>query len=79
MKITAVDIARVAASHYGVTTTDILSIMKVPTHPATLHDTFAAAAMQGLIAADTEGNISASDIAELAYAQADAMLEARGL
>jgi len=40
-KITARDIAKVAAAHYGVPTTEILAIMKTPTNPATLRDEFA--------------------------------------
>ena len=42
-----------------------------------LRDYFAAKAMQGLIAADTGFTMPSARIAELAYDQADAMLEAR--
>lgn len=42
-----------------------------------LRDYFAAKAMQGLLAADHEYRLEPDHIAELAYAQADAMLEAR--
>jgi hypothetical protein len=43
----------------------------------TLRDYFAAKAMQGLLAADTGCAMPAETVAELAYDQADAMLEAR--
>jgi hypothetical protein len=43
----------------------------------TIRDYFAAKAMQGLLAADTGYAMPAETIAELAYDQADAMLEAR--
>lgn len=44
---------------------------------ADLRDHFAAAAMQGLLAADVKFTISASDISSSAYLHADAMLKAR--
>ena len=47
------------------------------TYGMTLRDYFAAKAMQGLIAADTGFTMPALRIAELAYEQADAMMEAR--
>jgi hypothetical protein len=43
----------------------------------TLRDYFAAKAMQGLLAADTGFTMYSVQISELAYKQADAMLEAR--
>jgi hypothetical protein len=43
----------------------------------TMRDYFAAKAMQGLLASDVEYTMAHSVIAELAYKQADAMLEAR--
>jgi hypothetical protein len=43
----------------------------------TLRDYFAAKAMQGLLAADTGFTMSATQIAEHACVQADAMLKAR--
>jgi hypothetical protein len=46
-------------------------------HGMTLRDYFAAKAMQGLLAADTAWSMPAETVAELAYEQADAMLEAR--
>lgn len=42
-----------------------------------LRDYFAAKAMQGILAADTDWNISAEKAAEWAYLQADQMLKAR--
>ena len=44
----------------------------------TLRDYFAAKAMQGLLAADTGFTMYSAQIAEISYAQADAMLAARG-
>lgn len=76
MSITPVDIARVAAAHYGVPTTEILSIMKTPTNPATLRDEFAGKAMQGIVA-DPDLCMGVDKVAEWAYTQADAMLKAR--
>ena len=43
----------------------------------TLRDHFAALAMQGLLAADNSFELSCKDIAEIAYKQADEMLEER--
>ena len=43
----------------------------------TLRDYFAAKAMQGLLAADTNFNSIEFDVAKAAYHQADAMLKAR--
>lgn len=43
----------------------------------TLRDYFAALAMQGMMAADSKFECSVLDIAEIAYAQADAMLKER--
>ena len=43
----------------------------------TLRDYFAAKAMQGLISADTGFTMTTQTISKFAYAQADAMLEAR--
>jgi hypothetical protein len=43
----------------------------------TLRDYFAAKAMQGLVAADTQFTMGSVGIAELAFNQADAMLKAR--
>jgi hypothetical protein len=43
----------------------------------TLRDYFAAKAMQGLLAADTGFTMYSAQIAEISYAQADAMLKAR--
>ena len=42
-----------------------------------MRDYFAAKAMQGLLAADTDWTMPVETVAELAYDQADAMLEAR--
>ncbi len=43
----------------------------------TLRDYFAAKAMQGLLAADTGFTMYSAQIAEISYAQADAMMKAR--
>jgi len=43
----------------------------------TLRDYLAAMAMQGLLAADSKFECSVLDIAEIAYTQADAMLNER--
>lgn len=43
----------------------------------TLRDYFAAKAMQGILACESDTGIPAYDIAEFAYAQADAMLKVR--
>jgi hypothetical protein len=43
----------------------------------TLRDYFAAAAMQGLLAADSGNDLTYEKGAEMAYMQADAMLEKR--
>jgi hypothetical protein len=43
----------------------------------TLRDYFAAKAMQGLVAADTQFTMGYVGLAELAFNQADAMLKAR--
>jgi len=43
----------------------------------TLRDYFAAKAMQGLLAADTGFTLPSVQISEIAYTQADAMMEAR--
>lgn len=43
----------------------------------TLRDYFAAKAMQGLLASEENGNLSHTATAQLAYEQADAMMEAR--
>jgi hypothetical protein len=43
----------------------------------TLRDYFAAKAMQGLVAADTQFTIGYVGLAEMAFKQADAMLKAR--
>ena len=43
----------------------------------TLRDHFAALAMQGLLAADNSFELSCKDIAEIAYATAEAMLKER--
>lgn len=43
----------------------------------TLREYFAAKAMQGLLAADTEWSMGPEMISRLAYEQADAMLKAR--
>ena len=43
----------------------------------TMRDYFAAKAMQGLLAADTDWTMPVETVAALAYEQADAMLEAR--
>jgi hypothetical protein len=43
----------------------------------TLRDYFAAMAMQGMMAADSKFECSVFDIADIAYAQADAMLKER--
>ena len=43
----------------------------------TLRDYFACMAMQGLLAADSKFECSVLDIADIAYAQADAMLQER--
>ena len=45
----------------------------------TLRDKFAMQVMQGLLAADTSFHLTAERVAELAYAQADAMLLEREL
>ena len=81
MKITAVDIAKIAAAHFGVPTTDILSIMKVPTSPATLRDEFAGKAMQAILSEDPDYHQKYKfiDLADFSYQCADAMLTAREL
>jgi hypothetical protein len=43
----------------------------------TLRDYFAALAMQGMLAADSKFECSVLQIADIAYAQADAMLKER--
>lgn len=43
----------------------------------TLRDYFAAKAMQGILACESDSGVPAFDIAEFAYAQADAMLKVR--
>jgi hypothetical protein len=43
----------------------------------TLRDYFAAMAMQGLLANQEHSELSVKDIADIAYAQADAMLKER--
>jgi len=47
------------------------------TYGMTLRDYFAAKAMQGLLASEENGNLSHTATAQLAYEQADAMMEAR--
>lgn len=46
-------------------------------HGISLRDHFAALAMQGLLAGDTNCQIPCATIAEMAYEQADYMLEER--
>ncbi len=48
-------------------------------HGMTLRDYFAAKAMQGLLAADTQFTMGYGGLAEMAFNQADAMLKAREL
>ena len=51
--------------------------LNLATEVMTLRDYFAALAMQGLLAADSKFECSVLDIADIAYAQADAMLKER--
>jgi hypothetical protein len=56
----------------------IVTAREEPFNPGmTLRDYFAAKAVQGLLAADTEWSMGPEMISRLAYDQADAMLEAR--
>jgi hypothetical protein len=56
---------------------DIAKEYEIDQNGMTLRDYFAAKAMQGLLAADTQFTMYSAQIAEIAYKQADAMLKAR--
>ena len=57
--------------------TDIAQEYEIEHNGMTLRDYFAAKAMQGLLAADTGFTMYSAQIAEISYAQADAMMKAR--
>lgn len=53
MKPTIHEIINHVAEHYGITRTEANAIMRTPTHPATLRDDLAIAAIQGMLAHST--------------------------
>ena len=75
-KPTQLDMIRHLSEHYGLPFTQVAAAMKVPTHPGTMRDDFAAFAMSSLLR-DPEIDMGCDNIACMAYNYADAMLAER--
>ena len=64
------------SAHFGISRIRVLEIFKTPTHPAEMKDTFAALAMQGMIAkGEFVGN--PQGLSHCSYLIADQMLVER--
>lgn len=78
MKLTWQMVVDAACASLGASQSEVLTAIKTPLHPATLHDDFAKAAMQAaatnLVGAE---GFTFADRAAWAYMQADAMLAER--
>lgn len=61
------------AHHFGMPLSEVATVLKVPTHPASMRDEFAARAATGVFVSPWD----VKTIAARAYAVADAMLAAR--
>lgn len=75
-KPTQLAMIRHLSEHFGLPFTEVAAIMKVPTHPADMRDTFAALAMPSLLR-DPEMDMGGDNIARQSYYYADAMLAER--
>lgn len=71
------EMLEVLRNHFGIQKTRIFQIFNVPTHPHTLLDDFAGQAMQGFLSRENSQYNSSREIAELSYAQAQAMIDQR--
>ena len=72
---TLIEVTNHLREHYSLTMAELLKIMRTPMNPAGMRDEFAVAALPAIIGhAEFE---TCLQCAEIAYAYADAMLEAR--
>lgn len=76
IKPTIQDAIAVVAEHFGLTKGQAMELMRTPTHPHGLRDTFAGQAMQGLLTSGHDFENS-SEVAMYAFTVANSMMERR--
>lgn len=73
------DVVNLIREHYGLSMQEVLDVIHTPLHPRELRDEFAMQALNGIMACfhEFKGAGDKASRCRLAYAYADAMLEAR--
>lgn len=75
MEPTTQEIIAHLSEHYGITKSRVVSLLRIPTHPATMRDDIAMAAATGILGGRAQNDLEW--VADRAYLFADKMLKRR--